>query len=823
MRSSRLPSIQRLLSSDSKRQKKKKPSRRRDPIPLRFEQCESRNLLAAILPVYANGEFTFGDATQAAPYGLENTFALASNPEASKTIYLDFDGHHSVNNTWRHDIEFPAFHRAGGRDEFTDSELIEIQKHFQVVVEDFLPFDVNVTTIDPGTEALRNSGGGDDEWGIRVVVTQATDGFGNGIGGVAYLRSFSWSSDTPVFTFNKGVRNGGMTSSHEIGHALGLGHDGLGDRTYHPGAGSGQMGWGPILGAPFGRGITQWSNGDYANSTNTQDDLAIITNSRNAFGYRADDHGDDLTSSTPLTELGDSQLSGWGIIEQNDDQDLFSFQTGAGNVSLNIDAFRQDPNLDIEATLMDADGNVITVSNPLESTNASFDVDLPAGNYFVSVDGVGRDGRYSDYGSLGFFSISGTRVQPESVIGEAGTIAEINHEWQTVTLDNSYENPAIVFGPLSYNGSDDAAIRVRNVTSNSFEVRIQEWLYRDQWHTNESVGYVVVESGVHTLSDGTTIAAGINSGVDHKWKSVEFGHEFESVPVVLSQSTTFAGGDTIVTRQRNATVSGFSVKVQEEEKRGSHVGEDVSWIAIDAASGSTGGSLYESFKTGDTVTHRNSEIGFTSDFSSNPVFVAAMQTTDGGDTANLRHKNLSGDGATIWVDEEESSDSEVWHTTEVVGVLAIEAGNITANSAGASVTSRGSDGNGGITNDGSGSDDGVTAPIITYVETGGTLGEGEFMDPGHSHGDSCSNHLGAHDHSHENDGHSHDGPHHPDCACGPCQGMIASIANPTSMQTQPDAISDFIGGVGPSSNSAGNLDDETLHGLVEDLVGLTVA
>ena len=152
------------------------------------------------------------------------------------------------------------------------------------MVEDFFPFDVNVTTIDPGEDALINSGGNDQEWGIRSLATQATDGFGNGIGGVAFIGSFNWDEDAPAFTFNKGVRNGGMTHSHEIGHSLFLGHDGLNNQSYHPGSGTGSTAWGPIMGAPFGHNIVHWSQGEYDGSTNSQDDLEIIT-TRNGFGY----------------------------------------------------------------------------------------------------------------------------------------------------------------------------------------------------------------------------------------------------------------------------------------------------------------------------------------------------------------------------------------------------------------------------------------------------------------------------------------------------------------------------------------------------------
>lgn len=742
-----------------------------------MEVCEARNLLSAVLPAYVNGDFTFGDAASDAPYGLDNTFALESNPGASKTIFLDFDGHHSVNNVWGHDIVFPAFNRTGSADTFADSELIEIQKQFQNVAEDFLPFDVNVTTIDPGVEALRKSGADDTEWGIRTLNTQATDGFGNGIGGVAYLNSFSWSSDTPVFTFNKGARNGGMTNSHEIGHALGLRHDGLGTRTYHPGAGSGDTGWGPILGAPFGKRVTQWSNGDYADSTSTQDDLQIIANERNGFGFRSDDHGDGLTSSTALTVVDDIQLSGWGIVGDTNDQDWFSFQTGAGTVNFDINAFGQDPNLDILATVYDADGNVVASSNPIDSTDASLSIDLAAGNYFLSVDGIGLDGRYSDYGSLGFFSVNGSRVQPESIVGEAGQIDQIDHQWQTVQLDNSYDNPAVVFGPVSYNGGHETAVRVRNVTSDSFEVRLQEWMYLDQWHTMESVGYVVIESGTHTLSDGTVVVAGSNSAVDHLWEDVDFGHEFEAAPVVLSQATTFAGGDTIVTRQRNVSNTGFSLRLQEEEARGWHVNEEVSWVAIEAAVGTTGDSVFESLLTGDTVTHRNSSVGFSAEFDASPVVIAAMQTADGGDTANLRQKDLTADGFTVWVDEEQSRDGEVRHTTEVVGVFAISAGNIVANSAGQAPASSGGGGGGGFGNGQSGGGGtGAIVPLLTNTEIDGTLGEGEFLASGHvGHEGGCDH---DHDHDHADHDHDHDHSHHHEgeghddgCQCEQCQGV----------------------------------------------------
>ncbi|MEM7315770.1 MAG: zinc-dependent metalloprotease family protein, partial [Planctomycetota bacterium] len=552
------------------------------------ENLETRLVLSATFPAYVDGAFTFGDASLDAPYGLENTFDLESLPGAEKTIYLDFDGHRSVNNEWGHDITFPAFDRNGDTNSFSDAELIEIQKQFQNVAEDFLPFNVNVTTTDPGVEALRRTNFNDSEYGIRVLNTQPTEGFGDGIGGIAYLTSFRYSTDTPVFTFNKGVNNGAMTNSHEIGHALGLSHDGLGGSTYHPGNGDyGQTGWGPIMGAPFYHNVTQWSNGDYSNSTSTQNDLAIIAGSSNGFGYRADDHGNSIANSTALSTLG-ATVSGWGIIERTSDEDFLSFTTGAGQVDLTINAFGENANLDILARLYDDAGNEIASSNPVNQLGASFSESLAAGTYHISVDGTGKAGVYSDYGSLGLFQVSGTIVAVENNIGEAGTVAGLTKSWRTVTLENNYVDPVVVAGPATANEADPTTVRVRNVTSNSFQIQLDEWNYLDGVSGGEDIDYIVMEAGVNTLTDGTVVVASNVDGINHKWQEVEFGYTFDDTPIVVSQTVTRNGGSAVTTRHRLPDESGFTVKVQEEEAGGGHQAETVAWIAIESGVGTTG-------------------------------------------------------------------------------------------------------------------------------------------------------------------------------------------------------------------------------------------
>jgi hypothetical protein len=349
--------------------------------------------------------------------------AFSSLPGANQTIYLDFDGHVTQNTAWNRLwkdplINSPAYDIDGNTTSFNPQELATIESAWKRVAEDFIPFQVNVTTVDPGVEALRRSGWGDTQWGVRVVITADTER--TGTGGISYVGSFTWNTDTPSFVYVRGEKPVAEAASHEAGHSLGLAHDGTASSEYYHGHGSGEISWAPIMGVGYYSNVTTWSRGEYRSANNDTgsanygrgpDDLAIIT-SWNGFGYRADDYGNDLGSASPLT--GPS-VNLAGIIGTTTDVDVFRLQAGRGTASFTVRPFTPGPNLDVKAELLNSQWVAVATADPPTSLTASLSFTIPAaGTYYLRISGVGAGNPlapsptgYTDYGSLGRYTLTG--------------------------------------------------------------------------------------------------------------------------------------------------------------------------------------------------------------------------------------------------------------------------------------------------------------------------------------------------------------------------------------------------------------------------------
>ncbi|MFB9809226.1 hypothetical protein ACFFQF_30910 [Haladaptatus pallidirubidus] len=235
--------------------------------------------------------------------------------------------------------------------------------------------------------------------------------------------------------------------------------------------------------------------------------------------------------------------------------------------------------------------------------------------------------------------------------------------WHQVDL--GVQSPRVIIAkPLSYNGGHPAHVRLRNVTDGGFEYKLEEWQYLDGWHGDEIFHMMAVEPSEQELllDDGSScrIKSG-NTTITDEFSKVSLESFFGAErPVVLAQVQTFNGSHPIVTRVANVSNDSFTAKMQEEKYNQQHTKETLGYVAIEQTSGRINGAPFEIQRTEQIITHQWTHISFQEEYKS-PKFISDIQTFNGGDTCNIRYKNLSSTGVYIKIEEGENTDRETRH------------------------------------------------------------------------------------------------------------------------------------------------------------------
>lgn len=357
-----------------------------------------------------------------------------SRPGAPNVIYLHFAGGYTVENSMWNDppnvkdrFTTQPFDRDGSPARFSEDERATMIEIWARLAEDFFPFDVDVTTERPSELHARVA---------LVVITSGIDTDGDPIpyspqlapaifDGFNHPNYLYLRPATIVYaneyverqTFDERIAD---VIAHELGHNLGLSHDGTVGQEYYGGHGTRfpvNEAWGPIMGSSSDNSIMQWSKGEYARASNLEDDLAII---RTKLGVRPDDVGNDPASASALAVTATATTRFDGFLGDPSDVDVFAFDATAGEWVVNVDPFVSTRtgrvpggNVDMKLELLDAAGRVFETADPTIRREASIRRTLAAGRHYVRVTPTGwgspladPPSGYTNYGSIGQYFLS---------------------------------------------------------------------------------------------------------------------------------------------------------------------------------------------------------------------------------------------------------------------------------------------------------------------------------------------------------------------------------------------------------------------------------
>lgn len=337
--------------------------------------------------------------------------------------------------------------------------------------------------------------------------------------------------------------------------------------------------------------------------------------------------------------------------------------------------------------------------------------------------------------ALALFSTSPGLAQSDNVFEVGtGTIANTFNpnpqQFTTFDFARDFAQPPLIFVLPSTQGSDECAVRIRNVTVSSFDAYCTEAPPRDGEHVAVNIQYIAIIPGVTTVpttSGGSvTFEAGSveTQTVQHNcaaaagcgtegWDIISPSSVNPSNASILGQVQTMVNesanppttnsqpffSTAIDPSQGAASQFGLALERGEVDEGNVTMDETVAWLAIedtggcvtldfstlggpssvpfqsivtdDLASGAPGGDIHNAPDGWSNGCNAGEGATFEAAcFTNTPVVLAHLRSRNEEESIGLRQCGISTTGLTVTIEEDRSRDNERNHVDEAISVLA---------------------------------------------------------------------------------------------------------------------------------------------------------
>lgn len=178
----------------------------------------------------------------------------------------------------------------------------------------------------------------------------------------------------------------------------------------------------------------------------------------------------------------------------------------------------------------------------------------------------------------------GRTTLPDGSIVEAGTFTGATTN-QNIKYSAPFNKiPVVITTVASENETDTISGRLSKITTSSFAYYFKEQEKNKNTHIKETVNFIAWEPGMGTIGTVQFEVAKSAAGMTDAFGSIPFQQSFQHAPLFLADMQTNNNTDTCTLRASTISVSGASVKVEEEQSKDletTHLEETVGYILLD--------------------------------------------------------------------------------------------------------------------------------------------------------------------------------------------------------------------------------------------------